>query len=220
MSREIVCLLQGGFPDGALGRWRTLHEVAVIASFLGAQDQIISERYLIHREVEAYKAMRNYHEYEERANLDPIAPEDLEDAKRFRDDLLAHYGDEMKNQWGWAAPVLDNKSPTFFDIECHEELDHWRPRYKWATRDTHASYRPPTTLLGTSEAKEPLFLAGASDSGFTDPAQMTAISLFLATSAIVRAYPTIDRLVAAQILQQLNDDVGEVFYNLEFSDTQ
>jgi hypothetical protein len=33
ISREILCLLYGGFPDGALSRWRSLHEIAVTAVF-------------------------------------------------------------------------------------------------------------------------------------------------------------------------------------------
>ena len=31
VSNEILCLLAGGYPDGALSRWRTLHEIGVVA---------------------------------------------------------------------------------------------------------------------------------------------------------------------------------------------
>ncbi len=31
--------MKGGFPDGALGRWRTLNEIAVVAHFLAGQDK-------------------------------------------------------------------------------------------------------------------------------------------------------------------------------------
>jgi hypothetical protein len=34
IDEEIICLLEGGFADGAMARWRTLHEVAVVASFI------------------------------------------------------------------------------------------------------------------------------------------------------------------------------------------
>ena len=33
VSNEILALLCEGFPDGALSRWRTLHEIAVAATF-------------------------------------------------------------------------------------------------------------------------------------------------------------------------------------------
>jgi hypothetical protein len=72
VTREILCLLKGGFADGALGRWRTLHEVAVVAEFLAKHNQGISERYLLHREVQAYRAMRQYCKYQKRANLEPL----------------------------------------------------------------------------------------------------------------------------------------------------
>lgn len=39
VSREILCLLKGGFPDGALARWRSLHELTVTAIFIAKQDQ-------------------------------------------------------------------------------------------------------------------------------------------------------------------------------------
>ena len=31
VTEEVLCLLRGGFPDGALARWRSLHEIAVHA---------------------------------------------------------------------------------------------------------------------------------------------------------------------------------------------
>ena len=31
VTDEIICLLENGFADGAMARWRTLHEIAVVA---------------------------------------------------------------------------------------------------------------------------------------------------------------------------------------------
>jgi hypothetical protein len=36
---ECVCLMKGGFAEGALSRWRTLHELNVIAAFLAKNGQ-------------------------------------------------------------------------------------------------------------------------------------------------------------------------------------
>jgi Family of unknown function (DUF5677) len=38
VTSEIICLLRGGFADGALSRWRTLHELAVISTFIRTHD--------------------------------------------------------------------------------------------------------------------------------------------------------------------------------------
>jgi hypothetical protein len=121
----------------------------------------------------------------------------------------------MFYDWGCAAPALAKDKPTFFDLETHLGLDHWRPRYKWASQDTHGTYRHPAALLAMSEAKETLLLVGPSNSGLTDPAHMTAISLVLATNALVQISPTIDRLVCMKILLGISDEIGETFFAVD-----
>jgi hypothetical protein len=44
VAREILCLLEGGFADGALARWRSLHEIAVVSAFLSERDNELAER--------------------------------------------------------------------------------------------------------------------------------------------------------------------------------
>mgnify|MGYP006279082533 CR=1 FL=1 len=215
VSREILCLMKGGFPDGALGRWRTLHEIAVVAHFLASQDRDISERYLLHRDVQAHKAMKQYREHQDRANLTPISEEDVEQARNRADAIIANRGKEMKHDWGWAAPVIGRQKPTLLDLEENQGLDHWRPRYKWASQDTHGGYRPPSRMLGTSEANDPVILGGPSNSGLTDPAHMTAISLVLATTALICLKPNLDRLLTQQVCQKLVDEIGEAFLNVD-----
>ena len=53
---EILCLLEGGFSDGAMARWRTLHEVAVVSSFVAAHGEGLAERYVLHQAVESQRA--------------------------------------------------------------------------------------------------------------------------------------------------------------------
>ncbi len=218
VSREILCLLKGGFADGALGRWRTLHELAVVSQFLSIHDRSISERYLLHREVQAHKAMLQYHKYQERANLEPFDENAARMLTETRARMVAKHGDSMIHDWGWAAPAICKTRPTFFDLEESLNLDHWRPRYKWAAQDTHGAYRPPAVLRGMSEAKEALLLVGPSNSGLTDPAHMTAISLVLATHALVHLSPNIDRLVAMRVLLTISDEIGEAFFAVESED--
>ncbi|MBR1208748.1 MULTISPECIES: DUF5677 domain-containing protein [unclassified Bradyrhizobium] len=45
VASEAICLMKSGFPDGALGRWRTLHELRVIAAFLIHQPDQVALRY-------------------------------------------------------------------------------------------------------------------------------------------------------------------------------
>lgn len=39
VANEICALLIAGFPDGALSRWRSLHELAVVGYFLSGQNK-------------------------------------------------------------------------------------------------------------------------------------------------------------------------------------
>ena len=215
VSREILCLMFGGFADGALGRWRTLHEIATIASFLSQQDPNVSERYLLHRLTQSYRAAKQYVKYERVANLKPFGERELEELQRLKDQVVREHGESMLHDWGWASPVFGRERPTFADIEKYCNLDHWRPRYKWASQDTHASYRPPSKYLGMSEADKEMLLVGESNSGMTDPAHMTAISLVLATSSLVAVAPILDWLISVQILKTISDEIGDTFYQVE-----
>ena len=216
IAREILCLMKAGFPDGALGRWRTLHEVAIIATFLEKHEQIISERYLLSQSTQAYKAAAQYRDYEEIANLTPFGEEDFKKISVMRDMILAQHGKEMKNDWGWAASVFGKEKPEFFDIEKNVGLDHWRPRYKWATQNTHPSHRSPDTTLAMCEKNyEGIAFPAESNSGMTDPAQMMAHSLVLVANAYVQLGPNTDRFIGLEAMKLLRDEIGETFVKLE-----
>ena len=54
VSAEILSLLRNGFADGAIARWRTLHEVAVISMFIRDKGPETAERYLAHSSITNY----------------------------------------------------------------------------------------------------------------------------------------------------------------------
>lgn len=55
VTDEIICLLENGFADGAMARWRTLHEIAVVAAVISRHGESIVERYIAHQAVESKK---------------------------------------------------------------------------------------------------------------------------------------------------------------------
>ena len=215
VSEEMYSLLLAGFPDGALSRWRTLHELAVIMTLLRECEPLIAERFIRHREVGAYRAMKQYREHQDRAKLTPISEADFEEARETADSIIAEYGQEMKTDYGWASPVLNNKRPTLYDLEKHVQLDHWRPRFGWACNEIHGAYAPYGTSLGASECKEPVLLTGPSNSGFTDPAHMLAVSLNVANAALLRKEPTVDVSIIMSALLLLSDEIGQTFISVE-----
>src|SRR6266850_7970285 len=76
VSNEALCLMKGGFPDGALSRWRTLHEHSVIAMFLKMHGSEAAHRYLASFDFQALKSARQMREYAERARIE--LPSDAE----------------------------------------------------------------------------------------------------------------------------------------------
>ena len=58
-------------------------------------------------------------------------------------------------------------------------------------------------------------LVGRSNSGFTDPLHMAAISLMQITTTVLLRNPNIDRLVYSRILISLSDSVGQLALECE-----
>jgi hypothetical protein len=209
VTREVMCLLEGGFPDGALARWRSLHEVAVTAAFIQRNEQEIAHRYLASFPFAAYRAAVQANEHAARAGLDPFTEDELRQMRAQCEPLEQRFGPEMRHDYGCASPALNIQKPNFAQIEEAVELKHWRPRFRWASQHTHSPYRPPLALLGTAEVSQPLHLVGQSNSGFTDPIHMTAISLNQATGSLLITRPDLDTIIFLRVIHDLVEEIGE-----------
>ena len=108
---------------------------------------------------------------------------------------------------------------TCFKLQTAVGLEKWDSDYSWASLDIHSTYREMNSLLGMTEAKEELLLAGQSNSGMTNPAHFTAIALAQITSAFITAYVedeecSIDltgSVIFAQLINRFVDEIGDVF---------
>lgn len=215
VTGEVLALMLAGFPDGALSRWRTVHEMAVTAAFIGKHGHDVAERFIAHREVQAAKAVIQYDEYHLRANLSSIDPADLAAAVARKEAWVARFGKMIGKDYGWAYPIIDSERISLFDLEKDLGLDHWRPRYRWASDDIHGAFRPMGVGLGVAEATDPVLLVGRSNSGMTDPAHMTAISMTLLNHCLPRELRTHDESVILLALRLLSDEIGQVFLAIE-----
>lgn len=57
IAQEILKLMQTGFPDGAIARWRTLHEITVISYFIRKNGQEVANKFLLHDAIESYNSI-------------------------------------------------------------------------------------------------------------------------------------------------------------------
>jgi hypothetical protein len=207
---EVLCLLSSGFADGAHARWRTAHELAVVATFLVQNKEDISRKYLEHEAVESYKAMLQYQDYAERLNLKPVHQEDVQRIRELRDALVNKYGKSFGTTYGWAADALENKTPNFFDIEKAAGMAHMRPYYKMASHNIHANPKGIRFRLGLAKEGKVL-LAGPINYGLADPAQNIAVSILETTTPLLRLVDNIDSIVMGKLMARYVDEIIESF---------
>lgn len=159
ISKEILTLLRHGFADGAQARWRSLHELAVVSSFIAQHGEEIAVRYIEHEAVETFKAAKQYNEYYARLGAEKIPDEEMAVLEADYTKLIGIYGESYGYDYGWASVALNLKRPTFRDIEASVDLDHFRPYYKAASANIHASPIGVLSRLGLLP-EEDILLAG------------------------------------------------------------
>lgn len=212
---EVICLIESGYANGALTRWRTLHELAVVSLFILEHGQSVAERYLLHTSVDSLEAIKKMATHCEALGIARPADVDRTALERSVEALVDRFGPPFKTPYGWAADVLGNKRPTFAVIEESVAFDHMRPFFKLACHGVHAGPKGLYFNVGVPDGTPEMILAGASNTGFTDPAQLTAQSLVVVTSAFVASKPSVERLVMMHAVSELSSGVGEHFFKVQ-----
>ncbi|WP_257009736.1 DUF5677 domain-containing protein [Evansella halocellulosilytica] len=226
ISKEVYTLLNSGFSDGAMSRWRSLHELNVyfqnLTKHYGDEDftKKVIRLYKDYSAVEFYQELKNYHKKDKNFKIDQ------EDYNKIIKDyklVLQIHGNEFMKPYSWARLLLEKKGKIYFsDLEKNVGVDHLAVYYKQANYHIHAS---PTGLyesLGDMKINgESQYGAvfGPSNYGLSIPGQLTAISLVQITSSILLLESNIDRLVRCVILQKFLDitldEFDEVQTNME-----
>jgi hypothetical protein len=212
ITSEILTLLKSGHADGALARWRTLHEIAVTSFFIQAHGNRLAERYLLHEAVESCKAAEEYQRHYKKLGYEPLTKHELKEIRSRSQNLVKRFGDRYEENYGWAATIIhkrNNQLISFKDIEADAGLEHLRPFYRMASHIVHANPKGIFFKLGLYPDGEPILLAGPSNTGLADPIDATAIALNHVTTALLTLVPNIDRLVVCNVLLTLVDEIGE-----------
>tara|TARA_R110000796_G_scaffold17279_14_gene53371 strand:+ start:688 stop:1698 length:1011 start_codon:yes stop_codon:yes gene_type:complete len=215
IAQEILCLLKNGFADAAHARWRVLHEVNVTAMFIAKHGHECARRFYFHDIVDSYDGMKEHKKYEHRLREKGCTPEQIADCKSQYDEAVKEFGTKFKDHYGWAAEVFPHINRVGFgSLEKNVELDHMRPYYKWASQNIHAGSKGSRNRLGLEESKEDILLVGQSNSGMVMPAHMTALSLCQITGCLIMLRPTIDNVAILNIINELQETVGQEFVSI------
>lgn len=212
ISKEILLLLRNGFADGAQARWRSLHELSVIADFITQNGEDTAERYIEHESIESYKAAKIHNEYCHRFGSTEISNTDMYDLKKEYDNLISRYGKDYSRDYGWAANVL--KRPNFRDIEKSVNLDFSRPHYKEASTNIHGNASGVLNRLGLRPENNAL-LAGASDIGLSNPGQSTVIFLTHSLKVLLAYNTNLDCLAVLKAIDIYSEEVEKEFLTIE-----
>ncbi len=188
IAGEIVTLLEAGYASGALARWRALHEVAVVAAFIAEKGSVTARRFLEH-EAANEKRMRKVAE----RGLRP--DEELLPMHRRHERILKRQTPEFEGDYGWAAPDLGKRSPTFVDLQSAETLEHWAYPYAVACGAVHPRASTVAKPLGHT-GESGLLLIGTSSADVHIPADWTIARLVALTCTCSLRGGSVDEVVA------------------------
>ncbi|MDO6389323.1 DUF5677 domain-containing protein [Pontibacter sp. BT731] len=216
ISKEILNLLKGGFSDGAMARWRTLHELTVIGYFIKDNGTETAQRFLDHEYVSNFKEAQCYDEYGEKLGLTKLNEEELTYLRNQKDAMIHKYGKDFKEDYGWAAHIIKGK-PNFSEIEKKVNLNHLRPYYKLANNMVHSGAKSIKFKLGLidKELMDQVLLTGPTNYGLALPGQNTVISLHQTTVNLLTHAPTFDRLVSLKVMAKFVEECKNAFVQIE-----
>jgi hypothetical protein len=200
---EVQALLEAGFASGAWARWRSLHELAVTASFVRKHGLPAGSRYLAHDRLQAYTAARSRRDHGAGLGHEPMPDEALEAAKRHRDELVAEFGPPIQGEYGWAAEAL-GKRVNFSMIERDVEFEPWRAPYRTANGSERSAGDPESPPGRRGVDRSGLL-------GLADPGDATCVSLLQAATCLLTYKVDPDNLAILALLMALQPEVRQAF---------
>lgn len=206
---EIICLIENGFADGAMARWRTLHEIVIVAAIIAEYGDDLAIRYRAHEAVEAKRAMDRFRISHAALGFAAPSQYEIDAVERQYDEVLKLYGNRFGSEYGWAAHHLSMAKPRFIDLEQAAGKLEMRSYYVMASYNVHASPKGLAFRLGLLKGTgEPTAMVGASNVGFVEPAQNAAADLVHITALIVDPRSRLDRAIELKILILLRDQIA------------
>lgn len=199
ISKEILCLLKGGFPEAANARWRTLYENSLNAMYISKYDDTTAKRYL------DFSIIEEYHRSSDDLKLE------LEDKIDKLKDL---YGEKfISKRGGWYAhnePKSQNRGSKYLEKEVNvEHMNYW---HKLACVNVHAGSDSLTSKLGLMKHLEnKIILAGPTNYGLSIPAQLTTISLSQITMVLLLSKPKIENIILSNAIVSFGKEVSNDF---------
>ncbi len=216
-ASEVHALLRTGHPNGAFARWRTMHELAVVAFLLADADETLSERFVSHVAVGNWKDAQRWQDHAETLGHERFTDAEMQELADARDELRDQFGADYCNDWGWALPLFPGRSSvTFVDLAERVDLAHHRPYVNLANHTNHGGSKG--SYLNRVEFPDGTFvtLGGSTTHGLAEPASAALIALNHVTIALLNhRVPTMRSLIETNALQHMLEAACDAFEHAE-----
>ncbi|MFN3932235.1 MAG: DUF5677 domain-containing protein [Brevundimonas sp.] len=209
VANEILALLREGFADAAFSRWRTLHEISVVAIVLGDHGEALAIRYLDHDLVEAQRGAEVYQRCHPKDAAKRKNAAALKQTLADYNEVVARYGPAFKSPYGWAAEALGKEKPSFQHLEEAADQAQMRLRYKAASYGVHAGTKGLTVSVADVFGEGPP--GAASIAGLHEAGAETAYSLVRLTGPLLGPNWSVDKLAGMNVLIRLRDAASRAF---------
>jgi hypothetical protein len=215
---EIETLLRSGYSEAAHGRWRTLHELAVVANILveRGQSNDLAERFLLHERAESAWDAGSFQRHATALGYEPLMQAEIDQLDRVRDELARRFGADFPRPYGWAAILVAPERPTFSKLEELAGMAHMQPWYKLTSHAVRAGSKG--AALGVKKRGAHQFMmAGPSNIDLADPGHgaliaLTQVTICLLLRTRVDSIPEEPlRILVAKTLLELTDKAGDAF---------
>ncbi|TPK20834.1 hypothetical protein FJ872_10130 [Mesorhizobium sp. B2-5-9] len=213
VADEIITLLENGFADGAMARWRTLHEIGVVATLIEGGDEELARRFIDHHVVEVKRQADDWDSKQVPLGYKPIAPPERKNIEEAYADLLVRYGQSFRHDYGWAADHLNDKKPDFKKLQEAADQSGMNTYYKLANFNVHAGARGMFFRLTDMGANMPI--AGRSNAGLVEPGLNTAYTLVRITGALLGRLRNLDGVVEMNALVAIRDAIPRALHRAD-----
>ena len=224
---EVLNLLESGHGGGGLARWRTLHELHVVAHVLAWGDNETADSYMTREGLRFQQGIVDWHRaWKADDRIEQLDRDLVLSARDALKRLTEDHGPEFRGDFGWAHRQVYESDPNYrkrFDQATRPNGPSWSdlqrlvglqvfaPLYDWASRNVHASPVVGTVYLPVELQGSRI---GPSLHGLMPAGNGTAQVIGDVTAFVIRSYPIPEdpRFArAAEVLLALGDEVALLF---------
>ena len=202
--------MYSAYPDGALARWRSLHEITCTSLFILKYGEECAERFVHHSIADEINFFKTHDTYKDRLKVK--AQYDKDEHKQLTAFLESKYEKDFKKPYGWARKFIKGKPDrlNFAKIEKDVYLDHYRFFYANASHGIHGSFLHLIDNLGLRECEEDILLVGQSNSGMALPISCASISLSIITSKFLSMNSEVEDLISVKVIDHYRKEIERI----------